>query len=99
ALSWMPAPRGGIRFIVPPDWSTAQGAIGTRTCEQDAYGATPPTPDKPVLTLTCPEIEEVCVDQISQRVRFKNLNFRTFPEQVNAVMADVNVAFVARKEQ
>lgn len=96
ALPSVNAPRGGIRFIVPPDWTAATGAIGQRSCAQDAN---PLTPAKPYVELECPEVQEVCVEQISQRVRFKNLNFRTFPEQIAAFMADVNVAFVQRKEQ
>ncbi len=99
------APRGGIRFIVPPDLQDARAAIGTTTCAEDAAGyvgttcpAPGPTPNKPCTCVDCPAIQECCVTAVSSCVRFGNLNYRTFPEQVEAFMEDVSVMFASEKE-
>ena len=103
-LPTIQAPRGGIRFIVPPDFRDAFNAIGTTTCAEDKDGYVSgnpagPTPDKPCAVVECPPIQECCVTAVSTCVRFGNLNYRTFPEQVEAFMQDVAVAFAAAKEQ
>ncbi len=103
-LPTIQAPRGGIRFIVPPDFRDAFNAIGTTTCVEDKDGYVSgdpagPTPDKPCAVVSCPPIQECCVTAVSTCVRFGNLGYRTFPEQVEAFMQDVAVAFAAAKEQ
>lgn len=103
-LPTVQAPRGGIRFIVPPDFRDAFAAIGTTTCVEDKEGYVSgdpagPTPDKPCTTVPCPPVQECCVTAVSTCVRFGNLGYKTFPEQVTAFMADVAVAFACAKEQ
>lgn len=90
-------PRGGIRFISPPDFRDAAAGVRVTTEAEDAAGY-PPTAPKPCVAVTCPPIEECRVDVVSECVRFGNLNFRTFPEQVEAFLADLAVIFSETKE-
>ena len=96
-LPTVQVPRGGIRFISPPDFRDAAGGVRVTTEAEDAAGY-PPTAPKPCVAVTCPPIEECRVDVVSQCVRFGNLNFRTFPEQVEAFLADLAVIFSETKE-
>jgi hypothetical protein len=91
------APRGGIRFITPPDFRDADGGVRVTTEAEDAAGY-PPTAPKPCVRVACPPIEECRVDAVSQCVTFGNLNYRVFPEQVEAFLEDLNVIFTETKE-
>lgn len=96
ALPTVQAPRGGIRFIVPPDLADAAGAVAI-TDEADID----PDDDstwKPCIRVECPDLDEEFVTGISQCVTFGNLNYKTFPEQVSAFLDDVSVQFTSRKE-
>ena len=97
ALPTVEAPRGGIRFILPPSWTDAQPGVRVTTEAEDAAGY-PPTEPKPCVQVECPPIEECRVDAVSQCVTFGNLNYRVFPEQVEAFLQDLSVAFTATKE-
>lgn len=97
ALPTVEAPRGGIRFIMPPLWTDAEGGVRVTTEAEDAAGY-PPTEPKPCVTVECPPIEECRVDAVSQCVTFGNLNYRVFPEQVEAFLQDLAVAFTRTKE-
>jgi hypothetical protein len=97
ALPSVEAPRGGIRFILPPNWTDAEGGVRVTTEAEDAAGY-PPTEPKPCVRVECPPIEECRVDAVSQCVTFGNLNYRVFPEQVEAFLQDLAVAFTATKE-
>jgi len=103
------APRGGIRYIVPPDFRDAAGGVRVTTEAEDQDGYTtsnpplaPPatnsTPPKPCVRVECPPIEECRVDAVSRCVTFGNLNYRVFPEQVEAFLADLSVIFTETKE-
>lgn len=95
------APRGGIRFITPPDFRDAASGVRVTTEAQDAAGYVSqggPTPDKPCVAVECPPIEECRVDAVSRCVTFGNLNYRVFPEQVEAFLADLSVIFTETKE-
>lgn len=97
------APRGGIRFISPTDFRDAEPGVRVTTEAEDAAGytnQTPPGPTdpKPCVAVTCPPIEECRVDVVSQCVRFGNLNFRVFPEQVESFLEDLAVIFTETKE-
>ncbi|HEY0399773.1 MAG TPA: major capsid protein, partial [Acidimicrobiia bacterium] len=81
SLPTVQAPRGGIRFIVPPDFRPARAGIGTRNATQNAD---PTTPDKPCVTVACPGVNDCVVQAVTECVRWDNLNFRAFPEQVAA---------------
>jgi len=91
------AARGGIRFITPPDFRDAAGGVRVTTEAEDAAGY-PPTAPKPCVAVVCPPVEECRVDAVSQCVQFGNLNFRVFPEQVEAFLADLSVIFTETKE-
>lgn len=93
-LASVNAPRGGIRYIVPPDFRAARAAIGVQCC------VTPPAvnPDKPCLHVDCPAVAEETVCAVSQCLSFDNLQYRTFPEQVANFLETVAVAFASRKE-
>jgi len=91
------AARGGIRFITPPDFRDAAGGVRVTTEAEDAAGY-PPTAPKPCVSVVCPPIEECRVDAVSQCVEFGNLNFRVFPEQVEAFLEDLSVIFTETKE-
>ena len=97
ALPTVEAPRGGIRFIMPPLWTDAEGGVRVTTEAEDAAGY-PPTEPKPCVRVECPPIEECRVDAVSQCVTFGNLNYRVFPEQVEAFLQDLAVAFTRTKE-
>jgi len=95
------APRGGIRFITPPDWTDALAGVRVTTEAEDAAGygsASGLTAPKPCVHVDCPPIEECLVDAVSQCVEFGNLNYRVFPEQVAAFLEDLAVAFTSTKE-
>lgn len=100
ALPTVEAPRGGIRFITPPDWRDAFDGVRVTTEAEDAAGYIPDgyTEPKPCVHVTCPPVEECRVDAVSQCVTFGNLNYRVFPEQVEAFLADLAVAFTQTKE-
>jgi len=95
------APRGGIKWIVPPDFREARAGVGTVTCAEDEAGygsgsgqATP----KPCIQFDCPDTDECCVVAVSHCIRFGNLNFRTFPEWVESRTMDLMVEFTSVKE-
>lgn len=89
------APRGGIRFIPGTcDYLDAVGAIGDFAHDND-FDSDP----KPCATVTCPNLEDAFVRAITQCVRFGNLQYRTFPEQVANFMEDVAVLFDMEKER
>lgn len=97
------APRGGIRYITPPTWPEAQPGVRVTTEEEDAAGYTNqdppgPTAPKPCVHLECSAIVECQVDAVSQCVTFGNLQYRTFPEQVEVFMEHLAVAFAQLKE-
>lgn len=103
ALPVAAAPRGGIRFIVPPDFRDASAGVRVTTEAEDADGYTTLDPagttaPKPCVRVECPDIEECRVDAVSQCVTFGNLNYRVFPEQVEAFLADIAVIFAETKE-
>ena len=88
------APRGGIRYIQPPQYTDADGAIGGPFAPDHDYEEDP----KNCYKLTSPEVQEVEVEAISQCITFDNLAYRVFPEQVQAFLEDVAVAFASKKE-
>jgi len=96
-LPTVQVPRGGIRFISPPDFRDAAAGVRVTTEVEDASGY-PPTAPKPCVAVACPPVEECRVDVVSQCVRFGNLNFRTFPEQVESFLQDLAVIFTETKE-
>jgi hypothetical protein len=101
ALPVAPAPRGGIRYITPPDFRDAAPGVRITTEAQDAAGYESqggPTPDKPCVAVECPAIQECRVDAVSRCVTFGNLNYRVFPEQIAAFLADLSVIFTETKE-
>lgn len=103
SLPVVAAPRGGIRFITPPDYRDASGGVRVTTEAEDADGYTTQDPaggtePKPCVSVVCPPVEECRVDAVSQCVTFGNLNYRVFPEQVEAFLADLAVIFTQVKE-
>lgn len=101
ALPLAAAPRGGIRYIQPPDFRDAAPGVRITTEDEDAAGYVSqggPTPDKPCVAVECPPIQECRVDAVSRCVTFGNLNYRVFPEQVQAFLADLSVIFTETKE-
>lgn len=94
ALPVANAPRGGIRYIVPPVYTQAEGAVGSF----DNF-ATTAQPDKPCLHVECPDVAEEFVSAVTQCVEFDNLQYRVFPEQVSSFMEDVAVIFAQAKER
>lgn len=101
ALPVANASRGGIRYIQPPDFRDAAPGVRVTTEAEDAAGYESqggPTPDKPCVAVECPPIQECRVDAVSRCVTFGNLNYRVFPEQVEAFLADLSVIFTETKE-
>jgi hypothetical protein len=50
------------------------------------------------VAVECPAIQECRVDAVSRCVTFGNLNYRVFPEQIAAFLADLSVIFTETKE-
>lgn len=103
ALPSIGAPRGGIRYIQPPLWPEAQAGVRFTTIAQDAAGYTNQNPagttaPKPCVHLLCRPIVECQVDAVSQCVTFGNLQYRTFPEQVEVFLEHLATAFAQAKE-
>lgn len=103
ALPTIGAPRGGVRYITPPAWSEAQAGVRFTTEAEDAAGYTNQDPagttaPKPCVHLECSPIIECQVDAVSQCVTFGNLQYRTFPEQVEVFLEHLAVAFAQAKE-
>jgi hypothetical protein len=96
ATATVQAPRGGIRFIVPPDYQRLLAAVGVQNCAQNADPNNPEI--KPCLHVDCPQIDEQTVDAISTCITFGNLQYKSFPEQVAAFLEDLAVAFATTKE-
>ena len=97
------APRGGIRFIQSPDFRDASGGVRVTTEAEDAAGYTNQTPPgttapKPCVSVTCPDVVDCQVSAVSQCVTFGNLNYRTFPEQIQSFLEDLAVIFAETKE-
>lgn len=97
------APRGGIRYVQPPLWPEAQAGVRFTTNDEDAAGYTNQSPagttaPKPCVHLECRPIVECQVDAVSQCVTFGNLQYRTFPEQVEVFLEHLAVAFAQAKE-
>lgn len=103
ALPVVGADRGGIRYIQPPAFRDAEDGVRVTTEAQDAAGYTNQDPagttaPKPCVAVECPDVLESMVDAVSQCVTFGNLNYRTFPEQVEAFLQDLAVIFAETKE-
>jgi len=90
------APRGGLRYIITPDWRDALAGIGEQCCGDNDDPANPVL--KPCVHVECPTLEEATVCAVSQCVEFDNLQYRTFPELVANFLDDLAVAFAMRKE-
>lgn len=95
-LPGVQAPRGGIRFITPPDFTLGAAAIDIQTTAQNT------DPNNPLLKacarMVCPPVQEEFVVGVSQCVTFGNLQYKTFPEQTEAFLKDVGVGLASRKE-
>lgn len=94
------APRGGIRFMLPMDVADAADAIDRSAQDRDFSGATVVNTSGPksCVSVSCPGEDDAKTEAVSQCVTWDNLNYRAFPEQVEAFMEDVAVQFVASKE-
>lgn len=102
-LASIGATRGGIRYVQPPLWPEAQAGVRFTTNDEDADGYTNQDPagttaPKPCVHLECRPIVECQVDAVSQCVTFGNLQYRTFPEQVEVFLEHLAVAFAQAKE-
>ena len=107
ALPSLRAPRGTIRYIIPPSFRDIKGGISVVTCADDAagYESTPadcggpgPTPDKGCVCVKCPDVGECCVTAIAECLRWGNFNYYTFPELVQSFTQDMAVNFAITKE-
>ena len=87
ALPRFGADRGGLRFVAPPTLASSSGAVAIWTEANDVSPSSPAT--KPVLTFTCGTEQLVYVDAIPARVRIGNFSGRYNPEQVAALLAQV----------
>jgi hypothetical protein len=100
-LQVVQAPRGGIRYIQSPDTASAlteaNAGLDVSAVGRD-YDAVSGDGPKAVATVSCPTVAEEQVEAVSQVIQFDNLQYRTFPEQVEAFLEDVAVAFASKKE-
>ena len=87
ALPRFDASRGGLRYVAPPTLTSAADAVALWSAANDADPTSPAT--KPVLTFACSDEVLVLVDAIPARVRIGNFSGRYSPEQVAALLAQV----------
>lgn len=86
------ADRGGVRFIPPPQWDAAAGAVGYIDAATDAAalggtGGQITAATKPCLHVTCPGPVEHDVAAVTRCLEFGNFTARAYPEQVQAWLA------------
>ena len=103
ALPTVGAPRGGVRYITPPAWTEASTGVRVTTNTQDLAGYTNQTPagttaPKPCVHLTCSAIVECQVDAVSACATFGNLQYRTFPEQIEVFLDHLAISAAQTKE-
>jgi len=92
-VNWTQAAREGIAVITPAD--DAAGYVSTPA--PDGPG---PTPDKPCVTVPCPDTDKkCCIKAIWWCMRVSNFQLITWPEHIDAFLQDLLVAFAAEKEQ
>jgi hypothetical protein len=98
SLNAVQANRGGIRYIPYVDWFANGDAFdGIDTFAHD-HDYTLEADQKPCAIATCSTITEAFVTAVAQCVQFGNLQYRTFPEQVEAFLNDVAIAYAQTKE-
>ena len=101
ALPTIGAPRGGIRWVAPPDFREARAGVGVVTPSEEiaGYGSgSGQATYKPCVHLDCPEVDETGVNAVSHCIEFGNLQFRAFPEWTQSRIADLLVEFTSVKE-
>jgi hypothetical protein len=99
SLPNVPAPRGGIRFFPPMPWNTGANAIGAAiTSIDESPGSGGSTATKTYQTITCPTDQSAYVTAWAKRVRIENLKGRTWPELVDAFLANLDVAYASSVE-
>jgi hypothetical protein len=86
------APRGGVRYVQPPDIGAWMAATGIWT---EATDAEPGALTKPIVSLKCGTEELVYTMAVSTRLGFGNMQARFAPEQV-AANTDLAMAAAAR---
>lgn len=91
------APRGGVRYARKGSPSAQAGAIDTQGPTDNTDPGNPVA--KAALHILCPTIEEEQVTAVSEVTLFSNLQFRTWPEQIQSFLEDVAIMFAARKER
>lgn len=102
AINTVQAPRGGIRYIAANCNVAGAAAVGRYTYDPETPGG-PDSEDvdfeKPCDRVSCPTVDEVLVEAITQCTVFDNLQYRTFPELIENFMEDVAVQFTLRKQR
>lgn len=88
ALARFEADRAGIRFTPPPSLADVDAAEGAQPLSGGiTIGATDGSTATGVVTVSSAPAEElVLVQPVSKRVRFDNLNYRVYPEQVEYML-------------
>lgn len=99
SLTTVQATRGGIRYITANCDIAGADCIGSYTYSGLNPDSEDPDFEKPCCRVSCPEIDEVIVEAITQCTIFDNLQYRTFPELVENFMEDVAVQFALRKQR
>jgi hypothetical protein len=99
AIPTVQAPRGGIRYIQANCLVQGSDAVGFWDCDDSEAALTDPDVEKPCDRVTCPEIDEVLVEAITQCTLFDNLQYRTFPELIENFLEDVAVQFTLKKQR
>lgn len=96
SLQVVGAPRGAIKWIVPPDWTDARSGVGvTGTGE---VGVETGEFEKPCVHVNCPGTAETAVVAVSTCVEWDNLTYRVFPELVATFMDQLAANFASVRE-
>jgi hypothetical protein len=93
------ADRGGIRYIPGTDMRVdARQAVDTYT-KADAETTEPELVVKTKFKVAGPTTQDAYVDAVTSIVDFDNLEYRVFPELVEAFLDNVAIAFAETKER
>jgi hypothetical protein len=99
SLPTIPAPRGGIRFFPPMPWNSGANQIGAAiTSIDESPTSSGSAATKTYQQIQCPTDQSAYVTAWAKRVRIENLKGRTWPELVDAFLANLDVAYASSVE-
>lgn len=89
SLPQVAAPRGGVRFAPPVNFTAMAGAVDIWTLTDDADAVDDENVRKPCIRVECEDFQEVFVRAIPWCLTFGNIGARAYPEQVADALKSV----------